>query len=79
VTLQPRDIVILDNLSVDKNPYAAGIVRTRGAWILLLPQPEPDRTGFLETQSPSARSRRASLATSGALPLSEPMPIKSNV
>jgi len=41
-TLQPRDVVILDNLSVHKSAYAAGIVQERGAWMLFLPQYSPD-------------------------------------
>lgn len=41
-TLRPRDVVILDNLSVHKSAVAAGIVRARGAWMLFLPQYSPD-------------------------------------
>lgn len=41
-TLQPRDVVILDNLSVHKSAYAAGIVEDREAWLLFLPQYSPD-------------------------------------
>jgi transposase len=41
-TLQPRDVVILDNLSVHKSAYANDIVRARGAWLLFLPQYSPD-------------------------------------
>ncbi|MFZ3032955.1 MAG: IS630 family transposase, partial [Parvibaculum sp.] len=41
-TLQPGDVVILDNLSVHKNDYAANMVRQRGAWFLFLPQYSPD-------------------------------------
>lgn len=41
-TLQPRDVVILDNLSVHKSAYASDIVRARGAWLLFLPQYSPD-------------------------------------
>jgi transposase len=41
-TLQPGDVVILDNLSVHKSAYAARTVRKRGAWFLFLPQYSPD-------------------------------------
>lgn len=41
-TLKPRDIVILDNLSVHKSAKAQAAVRARGAWLLFLPQYSPD-------------------------------------
>lgn len=41
-TLQPGDIVILDNLSVHKSAKAEAIIRARGAWMLFLPQYSPD-------------------------------------
>jgi transposase len=41
-TLQPGEVVILDNLSVHKSPRAAEILRARGAWFLFLPQYSPD-------------------------------------
>ena len=41
-TLQPGDIVILDNLSVHKSAKAEAAVRARGAWMLFLPQYSPD-------------------------------------
>lgn len=41
-TLDKGDVVILDNLSVHKSAYAAGILRQRGAWFLFLPQYSPD-------------------------------------
>lgn len=41
-TLQPGDVVILDNLSVHKSAHAADVVRQRGAWFLFLPQYSPD-------------------------------------
>lgn len=37
-TLQPGDVVILDNLSVHKSAKAAEILKARGAWFLFLPQ-----------------------------------------
>jgi transposase len=41
-TLQPGDVVILDNLSVHKSAKAEAVVRERGAWMLFLPQYSPD-------------------------------------
>lgn len=41
-TLQPGDVVILDNLSVHKSAYAAELLHQRGAWFLFLPQYSPD-------------------------------------
>lgn len=41
-TLQPGDIVILDNLSVHKSAKAEATIRARGAWMLFLPQYSPD-------------------------------------
>jgi len=56
-SLQPRDVVILDNLSVHKSAYAAAIVRRAVlAWLFLRnthPNLNPTRTGLLETSSPS--------------------------
>ncbi len=41
-SLQPGDVVILDNLSVHKSAKAEAAVRARGAWMLFLPQYSPD-------------------------------------
>ena len=41
-TLQRRDVVILDNLSVHKSAKAKAALRARGAWMLFLPQYSPD-------------------------------------
>jgi len=41
-TLQPGDVVILDNLSVHKSAKAQAAIRERGAWMLFLPQYSPD-------------------------------------
>ena len=41
-TLQPGDVVILDNLSVHKSARAEAAVRERGAGLLFLPQYSPD-------------------------------------
>lgn len=41
-TLQPGDVIILDNLSSHKSPKAAQILRDVGAWFLFLPPYSPD-------------------------------------
>jgi transposase len=41
-TLQPGDVVILDNLSSHKSPKAEAILKQRGAWFLFLPPYSPD-------------------------------------
>lgn len=41
-SLQPGDVVILDNLSVHKSAKAEAAVRKQGAWMLFLPQYSPD-------------------------------------
>lgn len=41
-TLQPGDVVILDNLNVHKSPRAAEALAERGAWFLFLPKYSPD-------------------------------------
>ncbi len=41
-TLQPGDVVILDNLSVHNSAQAKAAVRARGARLLFLPQYSPD-------------------------------------
>lgn len=41
-TLQPGDVVILDNLSSHKSEKAAAILKERGAWFLFLPPYSPD-------------------------------------
>jgi transposase len=41
-TLQPGDVVILDNLPVHKSARAAEILKAKGAWFLFLPQYSPD-------------------------------------
>ena len=40
--LQAGDIVIVDNLSVQKSANAEAAIRARGAWMLFLPQYLPD-------------------------------------
>ena len=41
-TLQPGDVVILDNLSSQKSEKAESILKERGAWFLFLPPYSPD-------------------------------------
>jgi transposase len=41
-TLNPGDVVILDNLSSHKSERAAAILRERGAWFLFTPPYSPD-------------------------------------
>ncbi len=41
-TLNPGDVVILDNLSSHKSEKAATILKERGAWFLFLPPYSPD-------------------------------------
>jgi hypothetical protein len=41
-TLEPGDVVILDNLSSHKSEKAKAIVKERGAWFVFLPPSSPD-------------------------------------
>ena len=41
-TLNPGDVVILDNLSSHKSAHAAEVLQSVGAWILFLPPYSPD-------------------------------------
>lgn len=41
-TLNPGDVVILDNLSSHKSTKAAAVLKERGAWFLFLPPYSPD-------------------------------------
>jgi transposase len=41
-TLQPGDVIILDNLSSHKSPTAAAALKAVGAWFLFLPPYSPD-------------------------------------
>lgn len=41
-TLEPGDVVILDNLSSHKSEKAKAILKQRGAWFLFLPPYSPD-------------------------------------
>jgi transposase len=41
-TLQPGDVVILDNLPAHKSAAAEAAIRAKGAWLLFLPPYSPD-------------------------------------
>jgi transposase len=41
-TLQPGDVVILDNLPAHKSPAAEAAINAKGAWLLFLPPYSPD-------------------------------------
>jgi transposase len=41
-TLQPGDVIVLDNLSSHKSPKAADAMKAAGAWFLFLPPYSPD-------------------------------------
>ena len=41
-TLQPGDIVIMDNLAPHKSPRAEAAIQAKGAWVLFLPPYSPD-------------------------------------
>jgi len=41
-TLQPGDVVILDNLASHKSEKAKAVLKRRGAWFLFLPPYSPD-------------------------------------
>ena len=41
-TLEPGDVVVLDNLSAHKSQRAAQALKARGAWFLFLPPYSPD-------------------------------------
>jgi transposase len=41
-TLEPGDVVVLDNLSAHKRREAEQAIRARGAWLLFLPPYSPD-------------------------------------
>lgn len=67
-TLQPGDVVILDNLSVHKSAKAEAAVRARGAWMLFLPQYSPDLNPIEQAFSKlKAHLRRIAARTFDAL------------
>lgn len=67
-TLQPGDVVILDNLSVHKSAKAEAAIRARGAWMLFLPQYSPDLNPIEQAFSKlKAHLRRIAARTFDAL------------
>ena len=68
-TLQPGDVIILDNLSSHKSPGAAAAMKAVGAWFLFLPSyspdlnpiPEPHRNGIRQAQGPHSKGRSKNL------------------
>jgi transposase len=60
--LEPRTVVILDNLATHRNPGAAKALREQGCWFLYLPpykpRPEPHRAGIRKAQGPPQAHRR---------------------
>ena len=65
-TLQPGDVVVLDNLAVHKSAKAARVLKQRGAWFLFLPPYSPDlnptelvegRDGLCQAEGAPARRR----------------------
>lgn len=67
-TLQPGDIVILDNLASHKSERAAAILKQRGAWFLFLPSYSPDLNPIEEAFAKlKAHLRRISARTIEAL------------
>lgn len=67
-TLQPGDVVILDNLSVHKSARAEAAIRARGAWMRFLPQYSPDLNPIeMAFSKLKAHLRRAAARTFDAL------------
>ncbi len=66
-TLQPGDVVILDNLPSHRSPKAEAILKQRGAWFLLLPPDRLDlRDGVLQACPERRRRLKAHLRRIGA-------------
>ena len=59
-TLQPGDVVILDNLASHKSAKAEALLKQRGAWFLFLPPYSPTST---RSRWPSPRSKPISGAS----------------
>lgn len=67
-TLEPGDIVILDNLSSHKSERAKAILKQRGAWFLFLPPYSPDLNPIeMAFAKLKAHLRRIGARTIGAL------------
>jgi hypothetical protein len=62
-TLNPGDIVVLDNLGCHKSHAVRSAIRGAGARLFFLPpqltRPKPDRTGLRQTQALAAKGQRA--------------------
>ena len=70
-TLQPGDVVILDNLSSHKSAKAEAILKQRGAWFLFLPPYSPTSTPS-KWPSPSSRPTSGASAHAPSTPSGEP-------
>ena len=62
-TLQPGDIVIMDNLGSHKGKAVRALIRSRGAKLFFLPKysprPQSNRAGLRQAQAPAAQSSSA--------------------
>jgi hypothetical protein len=69
-TLQPGDIVILDNLPAHKSALAETTIRPKGAWLLFLPPYSPDlnpiEMAFAKLRRCSSPGRSGPSTRSGA-------------
>ena len=67
-TLQPGDIVILDNLPALKSALAEATIRPKGAWLLFLPPYSPDLNPIeMAFAKPKALLRARAIRTIDAL------------
>lgn len=67
-TLQPGDVVILDNLNTHKSERAADALAARGAWFLFLPKYSPDLNPIeMAFSNLKAHLRKAAARTYDAL------------
>ena len=67
-TLQPGDVVILDNLPSHKSTKADAILKQRGAWFLFLPPYSPDLNPIEQVFAKlKALLRKAAARTVGSL------------
>lgn len=83
-SLEPGDVVILDNLAAHKSEKAKVILRERGAWFLFLPPYSPDlnpveinrdsleRMAFTPSYFPSSRRIFAVSAQGPSIPYGRP-------
>lgn len=66
-TLQPGDVVILDNLPAHKSAAAEAAIRARGAWLLFLPPYSPDLNPIEMASKLKALLRAKAIRTIDAL------------